>query len=294
MKIPYCSLSLLILWFCLRVFSSYLFCILSSISSIMVRQNSSAWPCMGSVVSSPRTGLEAGDFLLLRLCISTADELVVTHRLWIVTSPWTTVQAEAAGGVASSLLRLPQGGYGYRHGGGQLHHHAPGPCLPWQCAAVRGQLPPCRDVARLARLQPTIYRTQPCEFGARSQRFIQHAAKVTVWRGSTSRRRCFTRRRLPSLSSFNAVREGVFAKITSYRRHLEAHCTCPELSRKVYFCSIIRQSLFHLVERLWSHFSCLHWNVGFPSCNMCSLVPSYWSVTLCQQIHLIFCPIHDI
>jgi hypothetical protein len=69
-----------------------------------------------------------------------------------------------------------------------------------------------------------------------------------------------------------------FTKITSYRRHLEARSTCPELSRKVYFCLIIRQSLFYLVERLWSHFSCLHWNVGCPSCNMCSLVPSYWSV----------------
>ena len=56
----------------------------------------------------------------------------------------------------------------------------------------------------------------------------------------------------------------------------------------------IRQSSFHLVECLWSHFSCLHWNVDCPSCNICPLVPIYWSIyTVCKYI-LIFCPIHDI
>ena len=54
-KIPYCSISSypLPLLICDRVvlipvfFSSYLFCILFSVSSIMVRQNSSARPCLG-------------------------------------------------------------------------------------------------------------------------------------------------------------------------------------------------------------------------------------------------------
>ncbi|KAG0542850.1 hypothetical protein BDA96_02G139400 [Sorghum bicolor] len=68
------------------------------------------------------------------------------------------------------------------------------------------------DAAQLARLQPTIYRTQSCEFGTRSRRFILRTTKTSVWHGSTSRCRCFTRRRLPSLSSFNAVCEGVFCK----------------------------------------------------------------------------------
>ena len=132
MKILHCSLSLPILYLSSLV-TVCSFCSLPIPCAFSLPSHPLCWdkiPVLGLAwtmsASSPCTSLEASVLSFLILRRSTANELTATHRLRILTSPspWTAVRGEVVGGVASSLPWLPQGGQGYRHGRGQLHHQS--------------------------------------------------------------------------------------------------------------------------------------------------------------------------